>query len=164
METVVERTLGETVPSVDDGRAVFAWPPVADVPLPGTDRIFLRGLRVDALIGVYPHERLRPQPLLVDIELRLAHSRACYSDELADAVDYGEVVQQVRRLAAANRCLLLEAFAQQVADALLASCPATAVTMTVCKPGIFAEADAVGVTIHRERRQFMTGRAQGATS
>jgi 7,8-dihydroneopterin aldolase/epimerase/oxygenase len=136
----------------------LAWPPpvaapVADIPAPGSDRIFLRGLRLEALIGVYPHERLRPQPLLVDLELTVAHSRACFSDELADAVDYGQVVQLLRRLAAENRYLLLEAFAQQVAETLLATAAVCAVTLTVSKPGIFAEADAVGVSIHRQRRR-----------
>lgn len=140
----------------------LAWPsPAADVPAPGSDRIFLRGLRLEALIGVYPHERLRPQPLLVDLELTVAHSRACFSDELDDAVDYGQVVQLLRRLAAENRCLLLEAFAQQVAETLLATAAICAVTLTVSKPGIFAEADAVGVSIHRQRRrQALAGETQ----
>lgn len=140
----------------------LAWPsPAADVPASGSDRIFLRGLRLEALIGVYPHERLRPQPLLVDLELTVAHSRACFSDELDDAVDYGQVVQLLRRLAAENRCLLLEAFAQQVAETLLATAAICAVTLTVSKPGIFAEADAVGVSIHRQRRrQALAGEPQ----
>ncbi len=121
------------------------------VPAPGDDAIFLRGLRVEALIGVYEHEREAPQPLLIDLELGLAHSRACFSDSLDDAVDYGAVVATVCRHALLNRCELLESFAQNVADALLADFDLLSVGVSVSKPEIFDVADSVGVSIRRRR-------------
>ena len=126
---------------------------VSATPLAGDDCIFLRGLRVDALIGVYEHERHAPQPLLIDLELSLARSDCCFSDSLDDAVDYGAVVAAVRRHALLNRCELLEAFAQNVADTLLADFALLAVAVSVSKPGIFDVADSVGVSIRRRRRQ-----------
>lgn len=122
------------------------------VPASGDDSIFLRGLRVDALIGVYEHEKLAPQPLLIDLELGLIHSRACFSDQMDDAVDYGAVVAAVRRHALLNRCELLEAFAQNVAETLLQDFALSSVAVTVSKPGIFDVADSVGVSIRRRRR------------
>ena len=113
--------------------------------------ISVRGLRVEALIGIYEHERLGPQPLQVDLELELSHSRCCSSDQIEDAVDYGAVVATVRRLALLNRRLLLEAFAQDVADNLLHDFPLHTVAVSVCKPGIFDAADCVGVTIRRRK-------------
>ena len=118
---------------------------------PGDDSIFLRGLRVEALIGVYEHERHAPQPLVVDLELGLAHSRACFSDRLDDAVDYGAIVAVVRRHALLNRAELLESFAQNVADTLLADYALLSVAVSVSKPGIFEIADSVGVSIRRRR-------------
>jgi dihydroneopterin aldolase len=120
-------------------------------PAPGDDSIFLRGLRVEALIGVYEHERHAPQPLLIDLELGLAHSKSCFSDRLDDAVDYGAVVATVRRHALLNCCELLERFAQNVADTLLADFDLLSVAVTVSKPGIFDVADSVGVSIRRRR-------------
>lgn len=115
------------------------------------DSIYLRGLRVDALIGVYEHERDAPQPLHVDLELGLLHSRCCVTDELQDAVDYGEVVATVRRLGLLNQCLLLEAFAQTIADTLLTRFDIASVAVSVSKPAIFNAADSVGVSIRRRR-------------
>ncbi|BAL27063.1 dihydroneopterin aldolase [Azoarcus sp. KH32C] len=126
--------------------ATFSAPPLA-----GDDTIFLRGLRVEALIGVYEHERHAPQPLVIDLELGLTHSRACFSDNLNDAVDYGAVVAAVRRHAMLNRCELLEAFAQNVADTLLDDFELLSVAVHVSKPGIFDVADSVGVSIRRRR-------------
>ena len=117
----------------------------------GNDGISVRGLRVEALIGIYEHERLGPQPLQVDLELELSHSRCCNSDQIEDAVDYGAVVATVRRLALLNRRLLLEAFAQHVADTLLGDFALHSVYVSVAKPGIFDAADHVGVSIRRRR-------------
>ena len=122
----------------------------------GNDGISVRGLRVEALIGIYEHERLGPQPLQVDLELELLHSRCCTSDQIEDAVDYGAVVAPVRRLALLNRRLLLAAFAQDVADNLLHDFPLHTVAVSVCKPGIFDAADCVGVSIRRRRRDSTT--------
>ena len=121
------------------------------LPQAGEDSVFLRGLRVEALIGVYEHERHAPQPLVIDLELGLAHSRACFSDQLEDAVDYGAVVAAVQRLARLNSYELLEAFAQSVADVLLDSFAIVSVALSVSKPGIFEVVDSAGVSIRRRR-------------
>jgi dihydroneopterin aldolase len=124
---------------------------VSAPPCAGDDSIFLRGLRVEALIGIYEHERHAPQPLVVDLELGLPHSRCCLSDHIDDPVDYGAIVAAVRRHALLNRCELLEAFAQNVADTLLSDFDLLTAAVTVSKPGIFDVADSVGVSIRRRR-------------
>ncbi len=118
----------------------------------GDDRIFVRGLRVDALIGVYEYERQQRQPLLIDLELELGGSRCCHTDELADAVDYAMVVAAVHRLALFNRRLLLEAFAQDVADTLINDFALSGAAVSVSKPGILEGTDQVGVSIRRRAR------------
>ncbi len=142
----------ESFKSFESAARVTALP--SDLPrsLPiGNDSISVRGLRVEALIGIYEHERLGPQPLQVDLELELSHSHCCNSDQIDDAVDYGAVIATVRRLALLNRRVLLEAFAQDLADALLHDFALQTVGVSVCKPGIFDAADHVGVTIRRRK-------------
>ncbi|MCB1917670.1 MAG: dihydroneopterin aldolase [Rhodocyclaceae bacterium] len=124
---------------------------VSAAPLAGDDRIVLRGLRVEAVIGVYEHERHALQPLVVDLELGLAHSHGCFSDRLDDAADDGAVVAPVHERAVRNRCELLERFARNVADSLLADFALSSVAVAVSKPGIFDVADRVGVSIRRRR-------------
>ncbi|WP_296751193.1 dihydroneopterin aldolase [Thiobacillus sp.] len=118
----------------------------------GDDRIFVRGLRVDALIGVYEYERQQRQPLLVDLELELDGSRCCHTDDLGDAVDYAAVVAAVHRLALFNRRLLLEAFAQDLADTLINDFALNGVAVNISKPGILEGTDQVGVSIRRRAR------------
>ncbi len=84
------------------------------------DRIELRGLRVDAICGVLPHERTTPQPLEIDVDLVADLSSAGASDDLADTIDYGAVTAEAERVATTLQPLLLERLAAAIADAVLA--------------------------------------------
>ena len=52
------------------------------------DTIFITDLRVETRIGVYEWEKHVRQPVLINIEIAMPHSRAGASDDLADALDY----------------------------------------------------------------------------
>lgn len=83
------------------------------------DRIELRGLRVDAICGVLPHERTTPQPLEIDVDLVADLATAGASDDLADTIDYGAVTAEVDRVATTLQPQLLEHLAERIADAVL---------------------------------------------
>ena len=51
------------------------------------DRIILRGLPVDCVIGTLPRERVAPQRVFFDLTLSGDFSRAGATDDLNDAVD-----------------------------------------------------------------------------
>jgi dihydroneopterin aldolase len=85
-----------------------------------TDRIELRGLRVDAICGVLPHERTTPQPLELDVDLIADLAAAGASDDLSDTIDYGAVVAAVEHVATTLQPELLERMAEAAADAVLA--------------------------------------------
>ena len=77
-------------------------------------KVFVRGLRVEAEIGVYDHELHRRQPLLVDVELDVA---AGGWRHLADTVNYEAVVHAAQAIAASGHIGLVESFAQRLAEA-----------------------------------------------
>ena len=85
-----------------------------------TDRIELRGLRVDAICGVLPHERTTPQPLELDLDVVADLVTASQSDDLIDTIDYGAVTAAAARVAETAAPQLLEHLAGRVADAVLA--------------------------------------------
>ena len=63
------------------------------------DVVYIRGLRVDTVIGVYPWERTVRQVLEFDIEMASDTAAAARSDAIADALDYHAVAERVRALA-----------------------------------------------------------------
>ena len=80
----------------------------------------LKGLLVDCLIGVYPHEKTVPQPLIVDLQLDVAVGPAVQSDDLADAVDYAALYDDVKFILVHGRFQLLESAAAALCGYLLA--------------------------------------------
>jgi dihydroneopterin aldolase len=102
-------------------------------------KIFVRGLKIEAEIGVYAHEHGRTQPLLVDVELDVDVAGA---EQLAETVNYETVGRIARDVAAAGHLKLVEAFAEQVARACLEDPRVNTARVRVEKPQALAPAAA----------------------
>jgi dihydroneopterin aldolase len=116
--------------------------------------IQLRGLRVDAICGVLPHERTTPQPLELDLDVVADLTPASRSDDLVDTIDYGAVTAAAARIAETLAPQLLEHLAGCVADAVLAlDDRITSVTVSVRKlePPVPERLATSGVRLTRTR-------------
>ena len=113
----------------------------------------IRGLRLDAHVGVTEDERARPQPLELNIELDLDLGPAGKSDELSETVDYGEVTALVAGVVGEQRCNLLERLARLVADSIVVNYPVSRVSVEIMKlePPVDQEVTGLGVRIERTR-------------
>ena len=69
----------------------------------------LKDLRVDCIVGIYPHERAATQTVMLDIELDYDFAAPAASDAIADAVDYDGVAAGVTGLLQARQFQLIEA-------------------------------------------------------
>lgn len=108
-------------------------------------KIFVHGVRLEAEVGVYPSERGRTQPLIVDVELDVAWAGA---DRLADTVNYETVVAAARAVVAEGHIELVEIFAEHLAARCLADPRVTRARIRVEKPEALApHAAGAGVEI-----------------
>jgi len=108
-------------------------------------KVFVRGLNVEAEIGVYAHEHGRRQPLLIDVELDID---AASCEHIADTVNYESVVAKARALAAEGHWKLIETFAERLARACLDDPRVIRARVRVEKPQALApDAAAAGVEI-----------------
>ena len=114
-----------------------------------SDVVFVKGLKVEAIIGVYEWERAITQPLLIDIAMETDISRAAVSDDVSDALNYKEVCDDVSAWCQAIKAKLLEHLAGQIADKLLEKYSCHKITLSIAKPTAIEQADAVGVQITR---------------
>lgn len=114
-----------------------------------SDTIRIEGLKVAALIGVFPHERGRPRPLTVDVALSVDLRQAGASDALADTVDYGALAEELKAIAAASSYALLESLAEEMATACLSRAGVMSVEITIRKGGAVPGTTSVAVTISR---------------
>ncbi|MGE0394886.1 MAG: dihydroneopterin aldolase [Vicinamibacterales bacterium] len=112
----------------------------------------VRDLQVTCIVGVYPHERVEEQMVLLDIEIDYDFAPAAASDAVADVVDYDMVVSAVTGLVRARKFQLIETMAAHVVDLLCARVPhATAVRLEVRKPAAVPAARHSFVRMERTR-------------
>jgi dihydroneopterin aldolase len=112
-------------------------------------KVFVTGLKLEAEIGVYRHERGRTQPLVIDVELDVATAGA---EKLRDTVNYEAVAEAARAVAAEGHILLVETFAERLARACLADERVSAVRVRVEKPLALApQAAGAGVEVALSR-------------
>jgi 7,8-dihydroneopterin aldolase/epimerase/oxygenase len=115
------------------------------------DAVFIRQLRLQAWIGLYRHEKIAPQTVEIDLEITLPGDAAFRTGKVADTIDYGVVVAQLRALLAKERFGLVESLAERIADLILKGFKSPRVKVSVAKLGVLGEAKQVGVTIERSR-------------
>jgi dihydroneopterin aldolase len=119
------------------------------------DRITLSSMRLEGRLGVSEEERALPQLVEVDLEVEVDLSAASESDQLADTVDYGPLVETTTRTVEAGGYRLLEGLAGAIASGALASSGRiAAVTVRVRKLAVPLDIDMdhAQVEIRRERR------------
>jgi dihydroneopterin aldolase len=119
----------------------------------GLRRVFIRGLDVQARLGVYPHEET-PQRVVIDIELLTRDDAAPHGigpDRLERVVSYETVVIAARAIAMAGHIHLAETLAERIALSALVDPRVQAARVTVEKPDIFNDVAGVGVTVERLR-------------
>ncbi len=114
-------------------------------------RIFVRGLMVQASIGVHPHEYESTQPIIIDIELDMGDMPTPKDDRLHETLDYGIVAQKAEDIALEAHVQLVETLAERIADWCLTDPRIMACAVRISKPQALLKADAAGVEIVRRR-------------
>lgn len=108
-------------------------------------KIIVRGLSLQAEIGVHDHERGRRQALIADVELDVV---GCAGPALEDTIDYESIVQHAHGIIAQGHVLLVEEFATRLANACLGDPRVRRAKVRVEKPEALApHAAAAGVEI-----------------
>src|SRR6266478_6291460 len=88
-------------------------------PLYSGDRIFLRGLAAECIIGFIDWERRVKQTVVIDLELPVDCRRAATTDDVADTLDYKKVAKRALAFIEASEFRLVEALAERLALLIL---------------------------------------------
>lgn len=115
------------------------------------DRIYIEGLALRCVVGVFPEERREVQEVLIGIVLDTDLAAAGASDDLTDTIDYGELKRRIRSFVEQSRFHLIEALAEGVAAICLEEPRVSAARVRVDKPGALRFARTVAVEIERSR-------------
>ena len=116
--------------------------------------IEIRDLRVSAIVGVLPEERVRYQPLAFDIDIERDFADAARTDDLTLTTNYAEVIKRVEEVSHDGRFLLLETLAHRVGEAVLAFdgfITSATVAVRKLKPPVEEDVATVGVRVTLRR-------------
>lgn len=114
------------------------------------DQIFINGLAVDAVIGVYDWEREIRQRLLIDLDMGWDISPAASNDDLDATLNYAAVSQRIIDYVSASSFGLVETLAERLAAVIMEEFSVPWVRLRINKPGaVPAAAGGVGVLIER---------------
>jgi dihydroneopterin aldolase len=128
------------------------------------DKIFLSGLRVDAMIGIYPDERVSSRPVEIDLEIGIPGDRVFRSGDVADTIDYKVVSARIREELARVRYGLLEEMSQAIAGLMLEEFGSPWVRVSVVKVGVLGDGIKVGVSIERRAPKSRSSKIGRSTS
>jgi len=115
------------------------------------DRIRIRDIELQAIIGTKPVERTTKQRVLIQLDLETDMTRAALSDRIEDAVNYRTITKRVIKRVEESSFNLVEKMAAEIASICLQDPRVEAVDVRVEKPGALRFARSVGVEIHRTR-------------
>ncbi|MFI4913945.1 MAG: dihydroneopterin aldolase [Steroidobacterales bacterium] len=115
------------------------------------DRIFLRGLTAECIIGFIDWERRVPQLVVIDLELPCDCRRAAATDSVDDTVDYKKIAKRVLAWVSLSQFQLVETLAHRLALLLLGEFDLDWIRLTINKPGAIRHSRDVGVSIERRR-------------
>lgn len=120
---------------------------------PMPDTIFLKGLEVKCIIGIFAWERRIRQKIRMDLEFPASIARAAKKDRIEDATDYKKIAKRTIAFVSNSRYQLVETLADRLASVLLKEFHLSEIRIRLAKPGAIRGAEEVGVAITRKARK-----------
>jgi dihydroneopterin aldolase len=118
-------------------------------------RVFLSGCRIELNIGFHPSERLRPQPVIVSLEVEAAlphHYQDLNENSLDRVIDYETFYRFLNEeLPKLGHIPLLETLAEQIIAFCFEDRRIQKVRVRLEKPAVFAGKVQAGIEVFRSR-------------
>jgi dihydroneopterin aldolase len=111
------------------------------------DIIFLGGLEIETVIGIYDWERTIKQKIYLDIEMAFDIKKAAATDDIAYTVS-----DRIVRFVETSEFFLVETLIEKIADILLTEFSIPWVKIVLNKKGAVSRARDVGIIIERGQK------------
>lgn len=118
------------------------------------DKIFLRGLEVQAIVGIWEWERNITQKVVIDLEMASNNRKAAATDHIDDTLDYKSVAKRVSGFVEQSQFQLVETLTERIAEIVVTEFKIPWAKISVSKPGAIRGSKDVGVCIERTPEDF----------
>ena len=114
------------------------------------DQIYIRELKVQAIIGIRAHERTRKQTIIVSLWMNRDLGISANSENIEDTLDYGAVCRRLKEMNESSEFYLIEALAEAITEVLQKEFAVNWFRLQLAKPEAVPDATEVGLIIERE--------------
>ena len=118
------------------------------------DKIFLRELRIETIIGFWEWERRIKQVVSIDLEIGTDARVAASSDAIAGTLNYEQLAKRLIEFVGASQYQMVEALATAIGGIVIREFGAPWVKVSVAKPGAVPAARDVGIVIERTAADY----------
>ncbi|ODS24263.1 dihydroneopterin aldolase [Candidatus Endobugula sertula] len=113
------------------------------------DKVIIRDLRVETIIGLYPWERISRQTLLIDMDLGTDIRQAAVDENLQYTIDYSAVCDVVTAFVQQGEFGLIETLAERVATKIQEQFVVKWLRLAIYKMDVLTHVKCVGIEIER---------------
>jgi dihydroneopterin aldolase len=113
------------------------------------DIIFLGGLEIQTIIGIYDWERQTRQTVVLDIEMAYDIEKAAETDDIEFTLDYKTVSKRIISFVEESQFFLVEKLIVEIANIIRHEFKVPWVKITLNKKGAISGASDVGIVIER---------------
>ncbi|MGZ8097162.1 MAG: dihydroneopterin aldolase [Methylosarcina sp.] len=117
------------------------------------DIIFLGGLEIKTIIGIYQWERETRQTVVLDIEMGFDIGKAAETDDIQYALDYKKVSKRIVSFVEESQFLLVEKLTSEIIKVIQNEFNVPWVKLTLNKKGAISGATDVGIIMERGERK-----------
>lgn len=118
------------------------------------DKIFLRELKIETIIGFWEWERRVKQIVSIDIEIGTDATLAARTDKVAGTLNYEALAHRLDEFVGAAKYQMVEALAAAIGGIVITEFGAPWVKVSVAKPGAIPAAREVGIVIERTAADY----------
>ena len=118
------------------------------------DRIFLRDLKIETVIGIFEWERRIRQTVRLDIELATDVRKAARADSIDGTLNYKQIAKRLIAFVSESKFQLVESLAEAIARIIITEFSVPWVRVSVAKPGAIEGSREVGVAIERTTADY----------
>ena len=115
------------------------------------DKVFIKDLEIETIIGIFGWEREVKQIVKISLEMSFDISKAGKSDQIEDALDYKKIGKSIVNLVENSSFFLVEKMAEEIAKLVLKNKQIEDILLKVEKPGALRGSKSVGVNIFRKQ-------------
>lgn len=118
-----------------------------------THRVFITDLLLNMLIGVYQHEKLKEQPVRINVTLTVQDHAGPMNDDYHNVVCYETIANRIKKLVKEEHINLVETLAERITHLCFENQRVRVATVKVEKLQALSDAGSVGVEITRFNKQ-----------